>query len=168
MKIRASHILFVLGMSSMSSAVLAENECRLALDDDKDQVSFEACKVQAEGGNRSAQFEYAQILMFGTGREHHAEEALAWYRRSARQGHLLAQVILGRILSDQKSGVALDEPEAYAWWSVSKQAEAAAQLWSRLSKEQQLKAKSLADEYIANYSSRKRSQSAAPMSKPGL
>jgi hypothetical protein len=155
LKFRAFHILFVLTMGTLSFGALAENACDIAFDDGKDQVNFEVCRSQAESGDKNSQFGYAQILMFGVGREHHPEKSLDWYRQSARQNHLLAQVMLGRMLSDKEFGVALNEPEAYAWWSASKQVDSAAKLWSRLSKKQQLKAKVLAEEYVANYASSK-------------
>ncbi|MFA6901485.1 MAG: hypothetical protein WC236_00210 [Gallionellaceae bacterium] len=151
MMFRAFNILFALTMGTLSFGALAENACDIAFDDGKDQVNFKVCRSQAESGDKNSQFGYAQILMFGVGREHHAEKALEWYRESARQRHLLAQVMLGRMLSDKEFGALLNEPEAYAWWSASKQVDSAAKLWSRLSKEQQLAAKILAEEYVASY-----------------
>jgi TPR repeat protein len=155
LKLSAFHILLALSMGLLSSGAFAESACDIAFDDGKDQVNFEVCRSQAESGDKNSQFGYAQILMFGVGREHHAEKSLVWYRQSARQRNLLAQVVLGRMLSDKESGVVLNEPEAYAWWSASKQVDSAAKLWSRLSKKQQLKAKILAEEYVANYVSSK-------------
>ncbi len=153
MKFRILRILFAFCIVFISFGALAGNQCEVAFEDGNDQINFEICVDQAKNGDAQAQFGYAQILMFGAGREHHAQDSLDWYRRSAQQRHFLSQTMLGRILSDERFGVSLNAIEAYAWWSASKNKDSAAKLWSRFSLNQKRKAKSLADEYISNYSS---------------
>ena len=151
MKTMSYQILLAAYLAFFSVAALAESDCDKAFDDGSDKSSFVACEVQATSGDRKAQFGFAQILMFGVGREHHGEQAVDWYRRSAKQRYFLAQVVLGRLLSDKRFAVDLNEVEAYAWWSVSKDTSANAELWSRLNAEQREAAVKLANEYVTKY-----------------
>jgi TPR repeat protein len=120
-----------------------------------DAASYEDCKVRATSGDASAQFGYGLILMSGHDRVNDPEKALEWFRAAAMQRHFLAQVALGRFLSDERFlPVTLrNEVEAYAWWSSSEQSEPARSLWDRLTNEQRADASRMAAEYERLYGS---------------
>ncbi len=129
----------------------ATPECDRAYQDSADAASLSACLADASAGSKDAQFGYGLVLMSGNGRPSRVAEAVEWFRRSARQRDVLAQVALGRMLSDRRFGIELNEPEAYARWVASGEKESAAKLWSRLSPENRNRAKALAAEYLRAY-----------------
>ncbi len=129
----------------------ATPECDRAYEDAADAASLSTCLADASAGNKDAQFGYGLVLMSGKGRPSRVAEAVEWFRRSARQRNVLAQVALGRVLSDRRFGIELNEPEAYAWWVVSGEKESAVKLWSRLSPESRNRARALAAEYLKAY-----------------
>jgi len=120
-----------------------------------DSTSYENCKDRATSGEASAQFGYGLILMSGHDRVSDPGEALKWFRAAAMQRHFLAQVSLGRYLSDERflPAALRNEVEAYAWWSSSQQIDPARSLWNRLSNQQRADASRMAPEYERLYGS---------------
>ncbi len=72
----------------------------------------------AEAGDADAQAALAGLYMDGLGVGRSAAEAAAWYRRSARQCHLIAQINLGEMYALGR-GVARDPVVAWAWLEVA-------------------------------------------------
>jgi len=103
-------------------------------------------------GGPNAEFGYALILWSGNDRPSDRKSALEWFRKSARQGHSLAQVSLGRFLSHPTLDAQLRNPvEAYAWWIAAGATNAATKLFATLSTTDASAAKSLGSEYKAKY-----------------
>ena len=145
---------FVLGIaiSFMCDTSSADDSCSAAYDSATNIADFEQCRALASAGEKSGQFGYALILFAGHDREPNRAEALEWFRRAARQGHLLAQIALADLLSrpDLDPGLRNDV-EAYAWRSSLGLDHQASELWKTFSPEQQELAKSLAEEFKAKY-----------------
>jgi hypothetical protein len=59
------------------------------------KVEFERLEREARGGNRQAQFDYAQMHATGDGVPINQKKALEFYEKAARQGHELAQNTCG-------------------------------------------------------------------------
>lgn len=121
-----------------------------------------ACATLAKAGGPNAEFAYALILWSGHNRPEDHKAALHWFRKSARQGYYLAQISLGRFLSDPSTGTELRNPiEAYAWWTAAGATSSASQLLATLSPSDARRAKQLGKQYKANYA-RQRPPSTGP------
>jgi TPR repeat protein len=140
---------------AVTSTSFAEDVCYVAYWDTGANEAEKECRANAETGNAEAQFHYGLILLAGHGRETKSNEAFEWFLSSAKQGNNFAQTMLGRMLSDVHSGIPINLPRTYAWWSISNNRSSAAALWLRLSPRQQTIAKGLAEEYEATYSGSK-------------
>jgi TPR repeat protein len=149
---RLFSLLLTSTLSVVPAVALATDDCAKAFDDGSDQTSAAECLSSAVAGDSKAQFGYGQLLAFAPGREHKRQESVDWFRRAAKQHHTLAQVVLGRILSDNEFGLPLNEVEAFAWWWVANEKTSATKLWTRMTPEQRNQAKRLAAEYTS-YSS---------------
>jgi TPR repeat protein len=111
-----------------------------------------ACATLAKGGGPNAEFGYALILWSGHNRPEGRRAALSWFRKSARQGHYLAQISLGRFLSDPSIETELRNPvEAYAWWSAAGATSSASKLLATLGASEAARAKELGKRYNARY-----------------
>jgi len=114
------------------------------------------CAELAKNGGPNAEFGYALILWSGHSSPNDRQTALDWFRKSARQGHYLAQISLGRFLSDPSVEEHLRNPaEAYAWWSAADAKKAAAKLLATLSASEAAEAKRLATEFRVKYAGRR-------------
>jgi TPR repeat protein len=141
-----------IALSFTYDASSAEDPCSTAYNSATDSASFEQCRALALTGEKSAQLGYGLILWSGYDRKPNRSEALEWWRRAARQGHLLAQIALADLLSHPDLDPALrNDVEAYAWRSALGREHQASELWKTLSPEQQERAKSLAEEFKAKY-----------------
>ena len=128
------------------------DQCYAAYWDGRKQQALSACRSAAVAGDAEAQFQYGLILWSGHDRTSDHKAAIDWLRRSARQGHALAQVSLGRFLSDEGIETALHNPtEAYAWFVTAGELDAASRLKARLTPAQTQDATQLAAEYRSKY-----------------
>jgi TPR repeat protein len=113
----------------------------------------EACAALAGAGGPNAEFGYALILWSGNNRASDHKAALEWFRKSARQGHLLAQICLGKFLGHPDVEPELRNPvEAYAWWIAAGATKSAATLIATLSRTDSAVARRLGDDYKTRYS----------------
>ena len=126
--------------------------CSLAYRDGSKQAEADECKGSAMAGGPNAEFGYALLLWSGHDRASDRKSALEWFRRSARQGHYLAQISLGRFLSDATVDPQLRNPvEAYAWWIAAGATDSAMKLLTALNTADANAAESLGSEYRAKY-----------------
>jgi TPR repeat protein len=80
------------------------------------------------------------------------KSALDWFRLSARQGHYLAQIMLGKMLSDTGIDGALRDPvEGYAWFIAAGASKAAEKIMVSLNPEQARAAEVLGRDYRRKY-----------------
>jgi TPR repeat protein len=73
---------------------------------------FDRLRNAAEHGDAVAQ----NILAVLSAKKGDDAEAVKWYRKSAEQGYVKAQVNLGQMYFAGKGGVKKDEAEAYKWF----------------------------------------------------
>jgi S1-C subfamily serine protease len=79
-------------------------------------MDFESLQANALNGDAESQFNLAKMYDEGGGRvSKSSEEAVKWYRKSAEQGFVAAQLILGMIY-DSGKGVIKDYEEAAKWY----------------------------------------------------
>jgi len=81
-------------------------------------LSLEECRVQAEAGDASAQFNLGLMYDLGLGVAEDDGEAVRWYRMAAEQGYAAAQFNLGVIYADGE-GVVQDDARAYLWLNLA-------------------------------------------------
>lgn len=116
----------------------------------------DACAELAKAGGPNAEFRYGLILLSGHHRPEDHRAALDWFRKSARQGHYLAQTVLGHLLCDPSVEKELRNPvEAYAWWTSAGATSHAAKVLTTLSPSDASRAKQLGTEYRAKYGQRR-------------
>ena len=145
-------LLFVL-LTSAPHMVHGESDpCYIAYSDASKHTEADRCKARAIAGGPNAEFGYALILWSGQDRPSDRRSALEWFRKSARQGHYLAQISLGRFLSDATVDPELRNPvEAYAWWVAAGATNSAMKVLATLSTSDASAAKLLGSEYKAKY-----------------
>jgi TPR repeat protein len=80
----------------------ADNGCKAAYDDGTRSADVARCKAAASVGGPNAEFGYGLLLWSGHDGVLDKQSALDWFRLSARQGHYLAQIMLGKMLSDSR------------------------------------------------------------------
>ena len=132
----------------------ADDSCSQAYWSAKRVEDLQACRTSAEGGTAEAQFGYALVLWSGHDRPAQPREAIEWFRKAARQGHLLSRVTLGRFLSAEETAPALrSKVEGYAWWVAAGEKDAAASLKHTLSAGELAQAEQMAQEFMAAYGS---------------
>jgi TPR repeat protein len=113
---------------------------------------IEACAALAKAGGPNAEFGYALILWSGHNSAEDHKAALDWFRKSARQGHYLAQVSLGRFLSNPSTDKELRSAvEAYAWWTAAGATKSASKQLATLTPSDARRAEKLGKEYKAKY-----------------
>ena len=136
----------------LSAASAAENPCYKAYWNGKDAENFTKCEAMATKGEANDEFDYGLILWSGHDREPNRGKAFEWFKKSACQGYLMAQIALGSFMSHEESDPAFQNlPEAYAWFRTAEALEAANRVLSRLNGDEIQKAKKLAGEYEAKY-----------------
>jgi TPR repeat protein len=130
----------------------ASDACSEAYQSETAQASLSACRQNAESGNSGAEFGYGLVLWSGHGRQAQPKESIECFRRAAKQGHLLARVVLGRFLTDDQAPQEIRNlAEGYAWWLVGGEKDAATELKRRLSPSELAKGEQLAKEFAAKY-----------------
>ena len=145
-------LLLVLLTSAPHFAHAESDPCYIAYGDASKHAEADRCKAGAIAGGPNAEFGYALILWSGHDRPSDRRSALEWFRKSARHGHYLAQISLGRFLSDATLDPELRNPvEAYAWWTAAGATNSAVKLLATLSTSDASAAKVLAGEYKAKY-----------------
>lgn len=78
------------------------------------------CQQRAESGDRDAQFGYGLLLWSGRTGPLDRPQAIDWLRKSALQGHPIAQVTLVTFLTDPGSPTNVRNPvEGFAWSIVT-------------------------------------------------
>lgn len=136
------------------AAEAVSNDCHDAYWNWHNVAALKRCQVAADSGDPEAQFGYGLILWSGPPKTINRREALDWLRKSARQGHWLAQVTLGTLLQQRELGASLrNRPEAVAWLTRAGEAAGAARLRANLSDADKRAADSLASEFLAKYPS---------------
>ena len=129
----------------------SSDPCFTGYENGSDQ-DVDACATLAKAGGPNAEFGYALILWSGNNRPEDHKAALDWFRMSARQGHALAQIALGRFLSDPSVEQELRNPvEAYAWLFAAGAANHASKLLATLSRPDARLAKQLGNEFKTKY-----------------
>jgi TPR repeat protein len=130
----------------------ANNGCKAAYDDGTRSDDVARCEAAAKDGGPNAEFEYGLLLWSGHNGANDKKAALDWFRLSARQGHYLAQVMLGKMLSDPNVAAALQNPvEGYAWFAAAGAPKAAEKVLAELSADDARTAQALGHEYRAKY-----------------
>jgi hypothetical protein len=111
-----------------------------------------ACEAAANAGVADAEFGYGLILWSSANRQHDRRAALDWFRKSARQGHQLAQSLLGNFLVHKDVEADLRNPvEAYAWRITAGDQKSATKLRATLDEREGREADRLAAEYSEKY-----------------
>jgi TPR repeat protein len=142
-------------------AFAAEDHCHAGYWDGTKRDAIARCEADAKAGDAHAQFGFALILWSGHDRHPDHRAALDWFRLSARQGNLLAQVFLGHVLSDREVEADLRNPvEAYAWFIAAGETKAAAKLRATLSASDGRSADQLASEYRMKYGEKRHASGA--------
>src|SRR5258707_7795942 len=89
--------IFILILHS-TLALASDDPCYIAFHHADELSDFRACEAAANAGVADAEFGYGLILLSGFNKQHDRRTALDWFRKSARQGHQLAQSSLGLFL----------------------------------------------------------------------
>ena len=130
----------------------ADNGCKAAYDDGRRSADLARCEAAARAGGPNAEFGYGLILWSGHDGVIDKKSALDWFRISARQGHYLAQIMLGKMLSDTRVDANIRNPvEGYAWFMAAGAPKAAGKVIATLSTTEARAAEVLGREYKAKY-----------------
>lgn len=89
----------------------------------RQRLVFDRMQRAAQHGNANAQFTLAKMLLNGEGRERNVEEAKTWLNRSAENGYVRAQLLLGYLAArgGTGSGGVPDLATADMWfWAASR------------------------------------------------
>jgi TPR repeat protein len=149
---RAACVLVASLPSGSAFASSLDEACDTAYWDGAKLQDLSRCRSAAEGGDAEAEFQYGLILWSGHDRESDPKAAVDWMRKSARQGHRLAQIALGGFMSHEGfPGEVRNLVEAYAWFGTAGDMDAADRVKTQLTQPQAEDAKQLAMEYRANY-----------------
>jgi TPR repeat protein len=137
---------------SATLAYAADNGCKAAYDDGRRSADVARCEAAARAGGPNAEFEYGLLLWSGHNGATDKKSALDWFRLSARQGHYLAQIMLGKMLSDTTVDANLRNPvEGYGWYMAAGAPKAAGKVIATLSTTDARAAEVLGREYRAKY-----------------
>jgi TPR repeat protein len=147
------------GLLVMGGLVLAttlahatDNGCKAAYDDGTRSADVARCEAAAKAGGANAEFGYGLLLWSGHDGTIDKKSALEWFRMSARQGHYLAQIMLGKMLSDTRVDPKLRNPvEGYAWFVAAGATKAAGKVMAALNTTEAKAAGGLGHEYRAKY-----------------
>ncbi len=151
--IGAGHSMLMGGfLLATALAHAADNGCKAAYDDGTRIVDVAKCEAAARAGGPNAEFEYGLLLWSGHDGTIDKKSALDWFRLSARQGHYLAQIMLGKMLNDSGVDANLRNPvEGYAWFIAADAPKAAWKVIATLSATEAQAAELLGREYRAKY-----------------
>lgn len=78
--------------------------------------SFNEMLVKARAGDMNAQFSVAEDYYHGDGVKRSYIDALAWYEKSATQGHVEAQHKMGYFYQHGLANLAKDNQKAFEWY----------------------------------------------------
>jgi TPR repeat protein len=81
--------------------------------------SLAELRGKAEAGDSLARYEYAIILITGTGGQRDVAQGVEWLKRSAKQGEADAQYLLGIYHANGSNGLKKDPAEAKKWYSLA-------------------------------------------------
>jgi hypothetical protein len=145
---RSGVILLLILSGVPGLAFSSEDPCRIAYLH-ADKLSEErACEAAASAGDANAELGLGLILWSGVDRP----TALEWFRKSARQGNIVAQRALGTFLARDDIAADLRNPaEAYAWRMTCGNEEGARKLRGTFSESEASSADTLASDYLARY-----------------
>jgi len=130
----------------------ADNGCQAAYRDGTRSADVARCQAAAKAGGPNAEFGYGLLLWSGHDGINDKKSALDWFRMSARQGTYLAQIMLGKMLSDTRVDASLRNPvEGYAWFMAAGAAKAAGKVMAALNSTEARAAEGLGREYQAKY-----------------
>jgi TPR repeat protein len=112
-----------------------------------------ACETAATAGDAEAEFQYGLILWSGVDRPTHDHRAaLEWIRKSARQGHLTAQISLGAFLPLRNLEPDSRNPiEGYAWLMTAGDEQGAHKLRATFNQTDAAAADRMAAEFKSKY-----------------
>lgn len=149
----AGHLTVTVGLVlAMGLAHAADNGCKSAYDNGTRSADVARCEAAARAGGPNAEFGYGLILWSGHDSVLDKKAALDWFRLSARQGHYLAQIMLGKMLSDTRVDANLRNPvEGYAWFMAADSPKAAGRVMATLTTTEARAAEVLGREYRAKY-----------------
>jgi TPR repeat protein len=138
-----------------AGATPLDDACDAAYWDGTKLQDLSTCISAAEAGNAEAEFQYGLILWSGHDRESEPKAAIDWLRKSARQGHRLAQISLGAFMSHEEMPREVRNlVEAYAWFVTAGDTQAAERVKARLTNSQTQEAKQLGMEFRAKYATK--------------
>jgi hypothetical protein len=151
--IRAAGVV-ALSLAIPGLAFSSDDPCYIAYWHAEKLPELRACEATANAGDADAEFGYGLILWSGVDRPAHDHRAaLDWFRKSARQGHLTAQISLGTFLAHKDVESDLRNPvEAYAWRITSGDEQGARRLRATLGESDVAAADRLALDYRTKYS----------------
>ena len=150
MKTLFAVIFILLFLSNPSSRVYACDDVWV------EKVNIEAlnrCKDKAIAGDTDAQFQYGLWLIRLPQEHKNIIGGLKWLEVSAINRHYYAQIALGRFYSGEPYSPEFpcNLIKSYAWYSTAHLHKSAATVEAKMTKEEKIKAKKLAEEYMANY-----------------
>ena len=126
--------------------------CTDAYNNWNDSDAFRRCELKASTGDAEAEFGYGLLRWSGPPAKVDRQVALDWLRKSARQGHWLAQIFLGGVLQRPELEPSLQSrAEAYAWLVAARAPKSAAELRKHMSEVEIRDADRLAVEFSAKY-----------------
>lgn len=132
--------------------VWAADDCSKAYEDWNDVAAFKRCEAAASAGDAEAEFGYGLLLWSGPPASVDRRLALDWLRKSAQQGHWLAQNFLGGVLQRPELEASLrNRAEAYAWFVTARAPKSAARLRAHMSSAELRDGERLAAEFGAKY-----------------
>ena len=114
-------LLFVVNMlfaNLLFAKPLIENQCIELMQKQSFYEAADVCRVQAEKGERNAQFSMAVLNYQGNGMMSNMGQAQKWMRKAAIQNHNQAQYNLAIMIANGQ-GTEVDLVEAYAWFKIS-------------------------------------------------
>lgn len=109
-------LLFVGNM--LFANLLFANQCVELMQKENFYEAADICRVQAEKGERNAQFSMAVLNYQGNGMMSNMGQAQKWMRKAALQNHNQAQYNLAIMIANGQ-GTEVDLVEAYAWFKIS-------------------------------------------------
>jgi hypothetical protein len=140
------------GVTAWGDHHVAADGCSQAYSNWSDSAAFKRCQTAANMGGAEAEFGYGLLRWSGPPAAVDRRDALDWLRKSARQGHWLAQTFLGGVLQhpELESGLR-NRAEAYAWLVTARASKAAAELRGKMSDDEIRDADRLAAEFGTKY-----------------
>lgn len=79
---------------------------------------WKKCKLAAEQGDASAQYNLGRMYLYGQGVPQDNKAAAKWYTLAAEQGDVIAQYNLGFMYYNGR-GVPQDDTMAVKWWTLA-------------------------------------------------